>query len=270
MVSISRAITVVSASVSPCGRVLVAGELHADDEVLSDRGADAVDDLFQEPHPMLERAAPLVVATVAVRREELRDQVAAIGRVDLDAVVAAFACPHGRIGVGLDQLLDVLGLGLLRHLEHRRAGDVTRADERQLRNQARGLTARVAKLADDLRAVRVNGVRDHLVFRDDRVVEASRRRAEQPAVRMDDIERRHDERDAALRTLGEVRGLPLGRHAFVRKAVQVRRRHDAIAELDVSDLEGREEMLELWGQRFYSKPAGVRRTFRQSTVVRSR
>lgn len=117
--------------------VLVAGELHADDEVLPDGGADAVDDLFQEPHPMVERAAPLVVAAVAIRRKELRDQVATIGRVDLDAVVAALARPHGRIGVGLDEILDVFRLGLLRHLEHRRARDVAGADERQLRDQAR-------------------------------------------------------------------------------------------------------------------------------------
>ena len=228
--------------------VLVARELHADDKILADGGADALDDLFQEPHPMLEGSAPFVVATVAIRREELRDQVAAIGRVNLDAVVAAFASPHGRLGVGFDQLLDVLGLRLLRHLEHRRTRNVTCADERQLRNQARRLTARVAKLAEDFRAVLVDGVGHHLVLRDDRVVEAPRGRAEQPAVCMDDIERRDHQRNAALRPLREVRSLPFSGHAFVRKAREVRRHHHAIAELDVPDPEGGEEMLELCRQ----------------------
>ena len=49
----------------PVRGVLVGGKLHADDEVFPDGGADALDDLLQEPHPILERAAPLVVATIA-------------------------------------------------------------------------------------------------------------------------------------------------------------------------------------------------------------
>ena len=65
---------------------------------------------------------------------------------------------------------------------------------------------------------------------------------------MDDIERRDHERDTPFRPLREVRGLPLSGHAFVRKAREVRCHHHAIAELNVPDLEGGEEMLELCRQ----------------------
>ena len=116
----------------------------------------------------------------------------------------------------------------------------------------------MAKLAEDLRTVLVDGVSDHLVLRNDRIVETPRGRAEQPAVFMDNIERRDHERNAALRPLREVRGLPLSGHAFVRKAREVRCRHRAIAELEhFPDLEGGEEMLELCDKVHSSQTLGA-------------
>jgi hypothetical protein len=133
--------------------------------------ADAVDDFLQETHPMLERAAPLVVAAVAVRREELCDEVAAVGRVDLDAVVPTLA--RSDCGIAWAWISSSMSSAPPSSASRASPGtDVTRADERQLRDQARGLTARVAKLAEDLRAVLVDGVGHHLVLWDDRVVEA--------------------------------------------------------------------------------------------------
>ena len=58
-----------------------------DDEIAADRGARPAHDLQRKTDPVLERPAPLVVAMIGPRRDELVDEVA-FGSHDLDAVVA--------------------------------------------------------------------------------------------------------------------------------------------------------------------------------------
>ncbi len=94
--------------------------------------------------------------------------------------------------------------------------------------------------------MRMHGFGDHPVFRNDRIRIGRLHRAEKKTVPVDHIQCHHDESDAALGPLGEVRRLLLGRHAVVREARQVRRNHHAIPELDVANLERAEKMLELF------------------------
>jgi hypothetical protein len=77
--------------------LLVERHPHADDEVVADSGPDGGDDLEREPQPILQGAAVLVRAVVPGRRQELVEQVPAVGR-DLDAVQAA--CLAARSGLG--------------------------------------------------------------------------------------------------------------------------------------------------------------------------
>ena len=70
--------------------MLGGADLHLQVEVVADLRADRLDDVDDEPGPVFERAAVLVLAIVDRRAEELRDQVA-VGAVQLDAVEARLA-----------------------------------------------------------------------------------------------------------------------------------------------------------------------------------
>ena len=78
------------------GALLVERHPHADDEVVTDRSTDRGDHLEREPDPVLQRTAVLVLAMVERRRQELVEQVPALGR-DLDAVeTRLLAAQRGR------------------------------------------------------------------------------------------------------------------------------------------------------------------------------
>ena len=74
-----------------------------DDEVAADRLARAAHDLDREADPVLERAAPVVVAMVGARRDELVDEIA-LRAHDLDAVVAGALREPRAADVGGDRL----------------------------------------------------------------------------------------------------------------------------------------------------------------------
>ena len=134
----------------------------------ADLVADRPDDLVDEPIPVPERAAVIVLAVVDPRAEELGDQVA-VGAVQLDAVEPRRLRPAGPLGEVLDRLLDLL-------LGHRLADDpVERVGSA---GRALGvlvfvldsslvlLPARVAELHDELAAVLVDPLAELLPERD--------------------------------------------------------------------------------------------------------
>jgi hypothetical protein len=80
--------------------------------------------------------------------------------MDFDAVHPALLGVAGADGVGFDDLVDVLELHLLGHLEVERARGVGRSPQRALGERRVPLTAAVAELHDDAGAVRVDGLAD--------------------------------------------------------------------------------------------------------------
>jgi len=91
-------------------------ELDADRERRADRGADRADDLEEKAAAARRIAAPLVVAQVRARRQELRDQVAVRG-VDLHAREAGVPGDRRGRAEPADQRLD------LARLERARLGE---------------------------------------------------------------------------------------------------------------------------------------------------
>ena len=86
----------------------IAAEGHADDEVVADEAANSPHDLRGEAHPVLERAAPAIVAAVRPRRPELIDE-GVVGGEQLDPIEARLLRAARGLREPLDDLLD-LGL----------------------------------------------------------------------------------------------------------------------------------------------------------------
>src|SRR5262249_34798494 len=71
-------------AVDPARHALIAGHLQPDDEARTAFGADAGDDLADEPRAAVDVTTVPVRARVRPRREELRDEIA-VAAVQLDA-----------------------------------------------------------------------------------------------------------------------------------------------------------------------------------------
>lgn len=100
------------------------GDAEEERLVVGPHGADRVDDLEGEAHPVVEGAAVLVRADVGVRREELADQVAvrAVDLGDLEARVQGATGALGELGDDLaDPLHGELGRGGVPVVEGERA-----------------------------------------------------------------------------------------------------------------------------------------------------
>ena len=220
---------------------VVAVDLHADDVVGPDAVADRVDDAQRQPHPPLEVAAVLVLALVHVGREERREQVAAVGRVDLDAVEARGLDVARGEGMALDHLVEVLGLHRLRHLAVERARDRRRGHQRAHGVGAVALAAGVAELGDDRSPVLVDGIGDRAQTGHDRGVVAGDLLHVVGARRMHGREAHDDEPDAAAGAVAVVRDVLLGRQMERRHVGDVRRHHHPVLELQVLEAERREQ-----------------------------
>ena len=94
---------------------LVHAQPDTDGHVPPDGGTDRAQDLHQEPHPVLERPAVLVVALVRERREEELEQVVVVG-VDLEAVDLGLQRLPRRPAVLLDELGDLRPRQRVRHV----------------------------------------------------------------------------------------------------------------------------------------------------------
>ena len=140
--------------------MLRGADLHLQVEIVADLSADGLHDVDDEPGPVFERAAVLVMAIVDRRAEELRNEVA-IGAVQLDAVEPRLARPPGAFGKGVDGLRDLGNRHRLAFESVERVSAVGRAqtggvfDARHV-----ALAAAVTELQDVLAVVLVYGLAD--------------------------------------------------------------------------------------------------------------
>ena len=216
---------------------------EADDEVLAGQAADPAHDLRAEPDPVLEAAAPAVVAAVGGGRPELVDQ-RVIGREQLDPIEPRLLGPPCRLDVALDHLLD---LGLAHPV-----AAVRIVERGQPRWRPAGLegVVEVAVLADmvelmqDHRPFRVHRigdlakVRDHLVARVPEIAAREHRRG-MHGHRLD-----HDHPGTAQGSLAIVAQMPRPRQAVLGHVGRMRAEHDAVAQGLVPDGQRREQMRE--------------------------
>ena len=184
----------------------------------------------------VEGAVVAVVAQVGARREELRGEVR-VGRRELDAVHPALARPHGAGAEAVDQVADLgsregarLDVEALRRHRGRR-------DRGRARRRGDLLAPAVEELQEETRAVRADGVAEAAVGRHDlgQVAADRVRRQEARGVHRGRLE--EDRPDAAARPGLLVGDEVVGRHVVVHEARLVRRRDDAVAQLDRAELD---------------------------------
>ena len=126
-----------------------------------DRRARAPHDLHRKANPVLERAAPFVVAVVGLRRDELVDEVT-LGAHDLDAVVAGALRERRTADERGDRPPDAP------RAQAARAERTDRRPRRGRRDGKRviGVAPRMQDLHRDPAALGVHGIGDELVPRD--------------------------------------------------------------------------------------------------------
>ena len=180
------------------GVLLLGGEADAEQEVAATALPDPLDDLLQEPSPVLERAAVLVVPAVGVRREELGDEVA-VRSVDLDAVVAEVAQVDRALDERLDQLFDLVVRERVGYRRSPLRAEGGGRDQRVVGFAADVLAAEVDELRRDQRAMLVDELGPPLeVAEGGRVVELVQPAVEEPGGRTDDRTADCDQRRTAL------------------------------------------------------------------------
>ena len=224
------------AGVDPAVDGLVDHHPDADDEVGTDPLADRRQHVASRNGSRPSVAAPLVIAVVGERRQELVEQVP-VG-LDLDAVHPARLHPLGGVGVLADDALDVPVLGLL--------GDVAvgRLAHRRGRHDRQPVVLRPARAATEVgdldharRPVLVDLVGHAPDERHDLVLVGVQVAERRRAVLGDD--RRaggHRHADPALGLLDVVQPVAVARHAVHRVRRLVRRREHAIADRQVLQL----------------------------------
>ena len=222
---------------------VAAVDADAEDLVVAQPLAHPGEALEEEPHPVVEGAAPAVGAQVVHRRQELSGQVL-VRRVELHTVGTRAADVASGEEVAVEQLGDLrLGHGM-RELRRDRRSHVRRRPQRALRVERRHPRAAVGELHDRSAVMLVEAVGEPVEGGDDRLVvgvevvrELRCRRVHRRA--LDD-----DRPDAALGPLEVVAVHRVPDDAVVRHQRLVAGEHGAVLQVQPAGVERRGQVWE--------------------------
>ena len=139
------------------GQVVVAAEPHTEWIGAPTTSADLLDDLDENPQPLVEGPTVGVDAPVRLGRQELRDEVA-VRAVDLDAVVSSRLEVRGGRSEPIDDHADVGQAHLVRHARIALVRDRRRAHGHEVRLAAGRLATEMDQLAEHGGSVPVDRV----------------------------------------------------------------------------------------------------------------
>ena len=213
----------------------------SDRAVRPDRLPDGRDHSERKAHPILERAAELVLPCIGQRRQKLLQQVA-VADLDLDPVEPGLGDVQGRRGMCRDYALHLFRGHGVRH--GRRGGPAHggRPPGDRALEIAVHLPSEMNYLAEELGALGADRLRDAGETGDAAAVEAGDGLRPAQAVLLDADRLEDDRTDTAAGACPVILEVALGREVILPEIGRVRRHEDAVAQCEGADRHGREHV----------------------------
>ena len=221
--------------------VLVARDTDVDDKVLAAALANLGDDLEQEAHAGVERAAVLVGALVIERGQKAAEHAVGVCRMDLDAVDTGLLHAHSSVTKLMRELVDLIDRDGARRLAGIGRAHKGRGNQARRARNVKGHVGGVEELRHDLAAVLVDGCGELFPAGDKRVVVAAHVTRQIGIGRLDRHDLGNDEAHAALGAGTVMIDQVVGHIAVIGQVGGHRRHKDAVLDLGRTDLDRAKE-----------------------------
>ena len=221
--------------------VLIARNTDVDDKVLAAALANLGDDLEQEAHASVERAAVLVGALVVERGQKAAEHAVGVCRMDLDAIDTGLLHTHGSVAKLMRELVNLVDRDGARRLAGIGRAHKGRSDQARRARNVKGHVGGVEELRHDLAAILVDGRSELFPARDKRVVVAAHVTRQIGIGRLDRHDLGDDQANAALGTGTVMIDQVVGHIAMIGQVGGHRRHKDAVLDLGRTDLDRAKE-----------------------------
>ena len=221
--------------------VLIARDADVDDKVLAAALANLGDDLEQEAHAGVERAAVLIGTLVIERGQKTAEHAVGVRRMDLDAIDAGLLHTHGSVAKLMRELVDLVDRDRTRCLAGIGRSHEGRSDQARRARNVKGHVGGVEELRHDLAAILVDGRGELFPAGDKRVVVAAHVTRQIGIGRLDRHDLGDDEAHAALGAGTVMIDQVVGHIAMIGQVGGHRRHKDAVLDLGRTDLDRAKE-----------------------------
>ena len=221
--------------------VLIARDADVDDKVLTTALTNLGDDLEQEAHAGVERAAVLVGTLVVERGQKAAEHAVGVRRMDLDAIDASLLHAHGGIAKLMCELVDLIDRDGARRLAGIGRAYKGRSDQARRARNVKGHVGGVEELRHDLAAILVDGRGELFPTGDKRIVVAAHVTRQIGIGGLDRHDLGDDQAHAALGAGTVMIDQVVGHIAMIGQVGGHRRHKDAVLDLGRTDLDRAKE-----------------------------
>ena len=221
--------------------VLVARDADVDDKVLAAALANLGNDLEQEAHAGVERAAVLVGTLVIEWGQKAAEHAVGVRRMDLDAIDTGLLHTHGSVAKLMRELVNLIDRDGTRRLAGIGRAHKGRGDQARRAWNVKGHVGGVEELRHDLAAVLVDGRGELFPAGDKRVVVAAHVTRQIGIGGLDRHDLGDDEAHTALGAGTVMIDQVVGHIAMIGQVGGHRRHKDAVLDLGRTDLDRAKE-----------------------------
>ena len=221
--------------------VLVARNTDVDDEVLAAALANLGDDLEQEAHASIERAAVLVGTLVVERGQETAEHAVGVRRMDLDAIDAGLLHTHGSVAKLVRELVNLVNRNGTRRLASIGRAHEGRGNQARRARDIKGHIGGMEELRHDLATILVHGGGELFPTGNERVVVAAHVARQVGIGGLNRHDLGNDQTHAALGAGAVVVDQVVGHIAVIGQVGGHRRHKDTVLDLGRTDLDGAKE-----------------------------
>lgn len=211
--------------------VLITRNADVDDKVLAAALTNLGDDLEQEAHTGVERAAVLVGALVVERSQKAAEHAVGVRRMDLDAIDASLLHTHGSVAKLMRELVNLIDRDRTRRLAGIGRTHKGRSDQTRRARNIKGHVGGMEELRHDLAAVLVHSGGKLFPAGDKRVVVTAHVARQIGIGGLDRHDLGYDEAHAALGAGTVMIDQVVGHIAMIGQVRGHRRHKDAVLDL---------------------------------------